>query len=303
MGLEYALDIPKTFWLNLQANYEAELLELNEEQTITEEERAAREELKEVVKYLRAKNRLPEKESKDQSILSLRKRLQISDISNLKELVPAGVFRMASGKSINLYVLGAWLRLCQLEGENTSIETHFESEKIKDLIFEIKQIMLADSDSLQHDLRKVMSKYGIDFSLVMNFRGAPVQGYIAEKKDGTYQMVLTIRGAYADIFWFSLFHELGHIVNGDIGKTTRFIDDGVDIDKEREADLFARDSLLDKESYAEFINAGDFSIPAITTYAASQNVKPYIVIGRLQREKYIDYRCYNEYKLRYRWAK
>lgn len=38
MGLEYALGVPKSFWLNLQANYEAELLELDEEQTITEEE-------------------------------------------------------------------------------------------------------------------------------------------------------------------------------------------------------------------------------------------------------------------------
>lgn len=30
MALEYALGVPKSFWLNLQANYEAELLELNE---------------------------------------------------------------------------------------------------------------------------------------------------------------------------------------------------------------------------------------------------------------------------------
>lgn len=27
MALEYALDVPKSFWLNLQANYEADLLE------------------------------------------------------------------------------------------------------------------------------------------------------------------------------------------------------------------------------------------------------------------------------------
>ena len=33
-ALEYALGVPKSFWLNLQANYDAELLEVNEEQTI-----------------------------------------------------------------------------------------------------------------------------------------------------------------------------------------------------------------------------------------------------------------------------
>lgn len=37
MALEYALDVPKSFWLKLQANYDAELLELNEARTVTEE--------------------------------------------------------------------------------------------------------------------------------------------------------------------------------------------------------------------------------------------------------------------------
>ena len=40
MGLEYALDIPSSFWLNLQANYDAELLGLKEEETVLDEEKA-----------------------------------------------------------------------------------------------------------------------------------------------------------------------------------------------------------------------------------------------------------------------
>ena len=40
------------FRLNLQANYEAELLEANELQTITEEERIVREDLKETCEIL-----------------------------------------------------------------------------------------------------------------------------------------------------------------------------------------------------------------------------------------------------------
>ena len=121
MGLEYALGVPKSFWLNLQANYEAELLEANEEQTITEEERIAREELKDVVKYLRQKGMMPIREKKDDSILSLRKALQISNIANLKEMIPCGVFRMAANRAVNPYVLGAWIRLCQIAENNKII--------------------------------------------------------------------------------------------------------------------------------------------------------------------------------------
>lgn len=63
--------------------------------------------------------------------------------------------------------------------------------------------------NLQTDLTNVMAKYGIKFSVVHNFRGAPVHGYISQNKNGEYQMALTIRGAYADIFWFSFSMNLG----------------------------------------------------------------------------------------------
>lgn len=301
MGLEYALGVPKSFWLNLQANYESELLEINEEQTITEEERKVRDDLKDVVKYLRQKGMMPVREKKDDSILSLRKVLQISNIANLKEIIPAGAFRMAANTAVNQNVLGVWIRLCQLAGNDKIISTKFDKKYTSDLINEIKNIMCQKDADIQRDLKNIMEKYGIDFSVVRNFRGAPVQGFISQKNDGIYQMVLTIRGAFADIFWFSLFHEIGHIVNGDIGKKLNFIDDGSDCDKELAADLFASNMLLSPESYKMFIQRGDFSIDAIYRYAESQNVMPYIVIGRLQKEKYLDYRTYCNYKLRYKW--
>lgn len=302
MGLEYALGVPKSFWLNLQANYESELLELNEEQTITEEERSSREELKDIVKYLRKRGMMPAREKMDDSILSLRKVLQISNIANLKEMIPVGAFRIAANTTVNPNVLGAWIRLCQLAGSNKAMSTKFDRKYTDDLINEIKNIMCQKDENIQRDLKSVMEKYGIDFSVARNFRGAPVQGYISQKSDGIYQMVLTIRGAYADIFWFSLFHEIGHIVNGDIGKNIKFLDDGSDFDKEAAADLFASNMLLSPESYKMFIHRGDFSIEAIYKYAESQNVMPYIVIGRLQKEEYLDYRTFSNYKLRYKWS-
>ena len=302
LALEYALDVPKSFWLNLQANYDAELLEINKEQTISEEERTVREELAEVVKYLRQRGKMPTGERKDASILSLRKALGISDISRLGELVPSGAFRMASSQHVNPHVLGAWIRLCQIEGDNRIVETQYDSSKVDNLIAEIKKIMLNSEANIQVDLRNVMKKYGIDFSVVKNFRGAPVQGYLSQKNDGTYQMVLTIRGSYADIFWFSLFHEIGHLVNGDVGKSAKFLDDGSDEAKERNADTFASNKLIDQKDYALFIEQNNFTIESIKRFAASQNIMPYVVIGRLQKEKYLRYDQYSSYKLRYKWA-
>ncbi|MCD7750318.1 MAG: HigA family addiction module antitoxin [Lachnospiraceae bacterium] len=306
-ALEYALGVPKSFWLNLQANYDAELLEFMESQTITEEERQAREALKEVTGYLQKKGIIPADMRGDDLILALRKALCISNIGDLKKVIPTGAFRMAEGTSVDPYVLGAWLRLCETGNDNSEmnngkISNGFILDKVSDLIGDLKTVMLDETCDLQKRLRTVMAQYGVDFSIVKNFRGAPVQGYISFKNDGVYRMALTIRRSFADIFWFSLFHELGHIVNGDVGRSAKFIDSGSDEEKERNADLFAGNCLLEPDAYAEFAKAGDFGIEAIRAFAAKQRVMPYIVIGRLQREGKLEYSQYAEYKLRYKWA-
>ena len=301
-ALEYALGISKSFWINLQANYDAELLEFNAPGTITDEERTARSNLKEVVKYLRESGKMPIKESADESILSLRKVLQISNIANLKEIVPKGALRMSARYKMDPYVMGAWIRLCQIAGENRNIKTEFNVERIDELVTKAKAVMCTESESVQKPLTELFSEYGIDFSVVQNFRGAPVQGYISKKNDSAYQMVLTIRGSYADIFWFSLFHELGHIVNGDVNGTINFIDYDVNADVEIGANEYASTRLIDHDAYENFVKSGDYSLATIKSFAASQNIQPYIVIGRLQHENKLEYNRYSSEKVRYKWA-
>src|SRR6185312_14939182 len=91
-------------------------------------------------------------------------------------------------------------------------------------------------------------------------------------------------GAYADIFWFNLFHEIGHLLLH--GKKEKFIEfDNRDLrvvqEKEKEADLFASDKLISPEAYREFIEIGDFSRNAVVEFAKEQDIHPGIVEGRL----------------------
>lgn len=301
-ALEYALGVSKSFWINLQANYDAELLEASELETITDEERVARSRLKDIVKYLRENGKMSLREAVDDSILSLRKVLQISNIANLKGMVPEGALRMSTKSKMDPYVIGAWIRLCQIAGEKRNVSTKFDIEKIDELVAKAKMVMCNAGESIQKSLTELFGEYGIDFSVVRNFRGAPVQGYISKKNDGTFQMVLTIRGAYADIFWFSLFHELGHIVNGDVKSSINFIDYDRNADIEVRADDFASTRLIDSSAYMEFVRCADFSLGAIKSFAESQQIRPYIVIGRLQREKRLEYNRYSSEKTRYKWA-
>lgn len=309
--LEYALGVPKSFWLNLQAHYTAELLEFEAANTVTQAELSILPVLHEITAWLRSAKLIPDAQDDKSTVLALRKMLRLSNISSLAESAePIGAFRMSKSTSTNPIVMNAWLQLCKTLCErDTAAIPPFDVQNVDALIHDLKQVMISSSSDIQDDLTKLMSRYGIKFRIMKNFKGAPVHGYVSQNKYGEYQMILTIRGAFADIFWFSLFHEIGHIVNGDVSKSASFIDatnpdatNPADTAKEAAADLFARDALLDPASYAAFVSGGRFSSSAIKQYADAQGVAPFVVVGRLQKEEIIPYVRHANLKPRYKWV-
>ena len=109
---------------------------------------------------------------------------------------------------------------------------------------------------------------------------------------------MTIRGAVADIFWFSFFHEVGHILLH--GQRKVFLEDGFDDPElraqELEANRFAQDCLLPKKAFEHFLRLNDFSESAILNFAANVKTSPDMVVGRLKHEKRIHPSMFNQFK-------
>ena len=78
-GLEYALGVPSSFWLNLQAIYDAEFLSLHEEDTIQAEER-------DIYKNIQSELVIPDNLTQDQIIIWLRRHFRVSSLVRLQEL-------------------------------------------------------------------------------------------------------------------------------------------------------------------------------------------------------------------------
>ena len=84
-----------------------------------------------------------------------------------------------------------------------------------------------------------------------NFAGAPVQGFI-RKNDNKIILSMTIRRAFADEFWFTLFHEIGHLLNGDIAGN-QFIDYADSkSNMEEKADEFASNAFKESKKIISF---------------------------------------------------
>ena len=292
--LEYALDIDASFWINIQANYDKELADFEETNNISSQELKILKKLTDINEYLKEK---PEANGAT-LVIQLRKLLGISSLLRIPEISQSGAYRLATTTKVDPYVLFTWLRMCDLMIEKQTVEQKLEIEMLKRKIPIFKELMFKDEGQIKKDLELHLADCGIKFSIIKHFRGAPIQGVIKRNSDGTLSLVMTNRHKFADIFWFTLLHEIGHIVNGDI--KDKLIDyDFVDNKTEDRANSFASDSLIDASKYKEYIKRGDFSMPSIREFCISQNIPTFILIGRLQREKYLEYSQYSDEKVKY----
>lgn len=152
----------------------------------------------------------------------------------------------------------------------------------------IKSLMKENAEVMRNKLREVLASCGIAFEIVPYFKKAPVQGFIKQGKEKIV-LCMTIRRQYVDIFWFTFFHEIGHLLSDDIKR--QFIDfETKENERERKADRFAADTLINRKAYKIFTEKRDYSARAINSFAKDNNVIADIVYGRLAKDGYLEWK-------------
>ena len=179
--LEYALGIETSFWMNLQDNYDRELIEFEELNKITDKELDVLKRLKEVIEVWSSFGWLDKMTSPAIKLLDLRRILGISNLLDIPKISYAAAYR-AKRKNANIdpYVLFAWQRMCELLTRNVAVAEKVNIQKLREKITDIKQVMFMRAAQIQQALLEIFSECGIAFMIVPNFTGAPVQGFIKE---------------------------------------------------------------------------------------------------------------------------
>ncbi len=299
-SLEYVFGIPVSFWINLQGIYDKELLEYKERVEIDENEVRIIKQLKDLIKYAEKLEIIKKTNNEISQIIELRNMCNVNNLTYINKLCTSSVaFRKSQTVETNFYVLYVWLRICEIIARKNNVENEYNKEKLILNISNIKRCMFLEVNEAVRELIKIFAKCGIVFQVVENFTGAPVQGFI-KKCDNKIILSMTIRGAFADIFWFTLFHEIGHLLNGDIGNSN-FIDfANSKSDMENLADEFAKKTLINEEDFNNFLNQQNLTETDIIAFAKKQNVQPFIVVGRIQKEKN-NFKVFSNLKKKYKW--
>jgi HTH-type transcriptional regulator/antitoxin HigA len=195
--------------------------------------------------------------------------------------------------------VAAWL--CRAEQLAMAVPTApFDKAGFKGILSDLRGLSReADPGVFLPKLQALCAGVGVAFVWVPAPPGCPVNGATRWLTTDKALLAVSFRYKADDHFWFSFFHEVGHLLLH--GKKLLFIEnlDGLKPEEEAQADAFARDLLIpagEAKSLAELRSAA-----AVIAFGERVGVSAGVVVGRLQHEKVVPYAALNELKVRYTW--
>ena len=195
-------------------------------------------------------------------------------------------YRMSERLEVSGHALSVWLREAEREVEGIDLPP-YDPDGLRNLVPRIRLL------SKQHvaaaaieEARDELVGVGVGLLLVKGIRGAPASGAVRWIRNSPW-ILLTLRHKTDDHFWFSLFHEIGHLVQG--GRRGGVLEELLDEDRsqcadEDSANEFAREALLPGFDSHERWSSGAPNRTEIREVAAEYGVAPGIVVGRLERD-------------------
>ena len=288
--LETVLGIPAKFWNSLEAIYREKLLKVEAENNMDEDEFLAQQfPYSEMAKYGWIQGTRNAKEK----VIYLRQYFGVVRLSLLgnEQITKIACRRLAITEKSDLALM-AWAQEARIQAR----EIHTSPIDINSLIGsipEIRKMTIMEPDEFCPRIKKTLENCGIALVFLPHLKGSFLQG--ASFLDGNKIVVgLTARGKDADKFWFSLFHELAHIVLGHIRKIN-----GTTDQDEMDANTWSEDTLINAEEFAAFKRRRDYSEKNVLAFAREQEIAPGIVVGRMQRDRMIKYSMLNNQKVHY----
>ena len=272
-----------SFWNNMQRNYEETLARIRADEKLGKELPLLKKFIcySELAKYGYINKTRNEKEK----ITNLLNFFGVSSLEYVQKTY-AVAFRRSKYANLSNESLAAWLRCGEIKARKINTEK-FNKNKLEKCINEIKSLTREKPEIFQEKLINICAACGISVVFVPHFRKTFVNGATRWLSSDKAMIQLSLKGSYSDIFWFSFFHELAHILKH--GKKEQFVEfeNGYNNnlkDKENEADVFASGILIPQSDYVKFLKKEDLNDNYIIEFANKLGISKSIVAGRLAHD-------------------
>ncbi|MEO4041157.1 ImmA/IrrE family metallo-endopeptidase [Hoeflea sp. CAU 1731] len=197
----------------------------------------------------------------------------------------------------------AWLRVGEVQSENLPL-ARFSAHDFNKHLPQLKKLCAYKRpDTFFPKLQRACANYGVGLVSSKTPKGCRASGATWTNKKGNPIIMLSFRHLSEDHFWFTFFHEAGHIL---LHGTDHISVDGSDPSPlggskyEEEADIFAQNTLVPAALRDEMLNAVPTRLHS-RRIARRAGVTPGIIVGQLQKFGVLQPHRFNDLKRRYKW--
>lgn len=293
---EDVLKIPASFWLKRQRRYDEYLARLEREEDIEQAKDWAR-----GFPYAKMANLgwVPSTRKVEEKVVELFEFFGVSNQNAWKAYYYKQElkvnFRVSLAHTNGALAVAAWLRQGELQASKLEVPS-YNATKLKSALPKIKDVMAEHPEDFFHQLQELCKEAGVKVVYTPCLPKAPIHGATRWLGD-TPLIQLSARYRTNDKFWFTFFHEVGHILHhGKKYISIENIDYGEqDKLKEEEADNFAIKWTFSEKEEEEVLKLRHLSTSDIKSFAKKFNTHPALIIGRFQHKKLIPYHVGKEF--------
>ncbi|MDY0095088.1 MAG: HigA family addiction module antitoxin [Candidatus Vecturithrix sp.] len=303
LQLEKVVGVPAHIWTGLEAEYRLTLAR----QERAQEEVNLKKEIELVARYpyneLVKAGEIEKQKSPIGKVKALHAFFGVVSLFSIPELQrykPAFRCGKSTRGERTPEAVAAWLRMGERRAQKINCSS-YNKDRLYTLLPKLRSLTLQQPEVFQQQLVSALADCGVALVICPHFSKTMTHGATFWLGREKAVLMLTIRGKWADIFWFSLFHEIGHIIMH--SKQGVILENDGDDKIEKEADDFASSTLIPREACTNFMRRGSFYKNDITAFADAIAIHTGIVVGRLQHEKKIPPQWANDLRVRYEWSK
>ncbi len=301
LALERALGMPMAYWLNLEANYQ------ETRARIAEESRLERDLgwLKKIpVAQMTKLGWIEKRDDRKRQLEEVLRFFGMAGVEQWEEVWSRldVAYRQHRKQEIHPEAVSAWLRRGELEAAGIDCAP-YQARAFRRALNDARRLTsIADPREFVPALQAACAMAGVAVVFVPAPAKTGVSGATQWLNSHKAVIQLSLRYRTNDHLWFTFFHEAGHILLH--GKKSLFIEggNGMDAEKEREADRFAEEELIPDRYFTEFVARAFFSKAAIMEFARAIDLAPGVVVGRLQHRGLLPRTHCNGLKISYRWV-
>ncbi len=301
LQFERILDVPALTWINMESNYR-----------LREEKIRERKELQKRVVWAKS---FPIKELVERGIIekpvdSVEKVDALLDffgygsVETWKERYQSLTVQYRESQTFKSRPedIFSWLRIGELIAEEQETPP-FNKKQFKKALYEIRGLTNESPRVFFPKMEALCKQSGVVVSCVPPIGKNRLSGAAYWLTPSKAIILMTLRYKTNDHFWYTFFHEAGHILLH--GKKEPFIDsekNECDQPLEIEANEFATNLLVPKRVWNRFINDGSFRKDNIIEFSNLMGIAPGIIVGMLQHDRKIPYNRFHLLKDKFEWA-